>query len=154
LSDGVRVHLRPSRSLAAAVIVSHAAALGAVVFTLPTVAAMVAGAGVALSALEHLRQALHRTPLSVVGLEFGADAKVAVAGPAGEWSVATLKSVAVPAPWLAVATMRDSAGQRRAVVVLPDAIDPEAFRRLRVWLRWGTVAGRGGTGLVNDPTAR
>ena len=115
---------------------------------------MIAGAGVALSAVEHVRQALHRTPLAVVGLEFGADGKLAVAGPDGEWSDATLKSVAVPIRWLAVATMRDSAGRRRAVVVLPDAVDAEPFRRLRVWLRWATVTGPGGTGLANDPTGR
>jgi len=32
---------------------------------------------------------------------------------------------------------RDSTRATRAAVVVAGSVDPEAFRRLRVWLRWG-----------------
>lgn len=150
----MRVHLRPSRALATAIVVAHAAALGAAVLALPAVGAAVAAAGVALSAVAQLRLTLQWTPLAVAGFEFGTDGKVAIAGPAGDWCAATLRTVAVPAAWVAVATLRDLAGRRRALVVLPDAIDAEAFRRLRVWLRWGVPPVVGGTGVANIPTGQ
>ncbi len=146
------MRLRPSRTLAAAIVLAHLAALAAAVAALPGAAAAVVAAGVALSALGHLREALHRAPQAVAELELTADGRVAVAGPAGDWLTARLRSVAVPVPWLAVVTLRDALGQRRAAVVLPDALDREAFRRLRVWLRWGTAAGPAGADSTHEPT--
>ena len=144
--------LRPSWTLAAAIALAHLAALAAAVAALPGAAAAVVAAGVALSAIEHLRAALHRAPHAVAGLELTADGRVAVAGPSGDWLTARLRSAAVPVPWLAVVTLRDALGQRRAAVVLPDALDREAFRRLRVWLRWGPASEPAGAESTNDPT--
>jgi hypothetical protein len=131
--------------LAAAIALAHLAAAVAALVALPGPAAAVVGAGVALSAVVQLRAALQRAPEAVTGLELTADGGVAVAGPTGEWMAARLGTAAVPAPWLAIATLRDGAGRRRPVVVLPDALDREAFRRLRVWLRWAPVPGPTGT---------
>jgi len=131
--------------LAAAIVLAHLAAAAAALVALPAAAAAVVAAGIALSAFVQLRVALHRTPEAVTGLELSADGGVAVAGPADEWTAARLRSAAVPAPWLAVVTLRDGWGRRRTVVVLPDALDRDAFRRLRVWLRWAPVAGPAGT---------
>jgi toxin CptA len=152
LSTTLRVWLRPSRTLAAAIALAHLAALATAVAALPGAAAAVVAAGVALSAIGHLREALHRAPQAVTGLELSADGRVAVADPSGDWLTARVRSVAVPVPWLAVVTLRDALGQRRAAVVLPDALDREAFRRLRVWLRWGTAAGPAGADSTHDPT--
>ncbi|MGH8680309.1 MAG: protein YgfX [Burkholderiales bacterium] len=139
------MRLRPSRTLAAGITLAHLAAFAAAVVALPGAAAAVVAAGVTLSAIGHLRTALHRAPQAVAGLELTADGRVAVAGPSGDWLSARLRSAAVPVPWLAVVTLRDALGQRRAAVILPDALDREAFRRLRVRLRWATAAGpRGG----------
>jgi toxin CptA len=139
------MRLRPSRMLAAAIALAHLAAALAALVALPGPAAAVVAAGVALSTVVQLRGALQRAPESVAGLELGADGGIAVAGPSGEWTAAQLRTAAVPAAWLAVLILRDGAGRRRAAVVLPDALDREAFRRLRVWLRWGPVAGPAGT---------
>jgi toxin CptA len=152
LSTTLRVWLRPSWTLVAAIALAHLAALATAVAALPGAAAAVVAAGVALSAIGHLREALHRAPQAVTGLELSADGRVAVADPSGDWLTARLRSVAVPVPWLAVVTLRDALGQRRAAVVLPDALDREAFRRLRVWLRWGTAAGPAGADSTNDPS--
>jgi toxin CptA len=136
LNDRLRVQLGPSRWLAAAVAVAHAAALAAACVSLPAPAAALVAAGLALSAIEHVRRALQRSPLAVAGLELDAGGAAAVAGPGSDWSPARLLDAAVPVSWLAVVSLRDSLGRRRTAVVLPDALASEAFRRLRVWLRW------------------
>ena len=152
MNSTLRVWLRPSRTLAAAIALAHLAALAAAVVALPGGAAAVVAAGVVLSAIGHMRQALHRAPQAVAGLELTADGQAAVAGPSGDWSTARLRSAAVPVPWLAVVTLRDALGRRRSAVILPDALDRHAFRRLRIWLRWGAAAGPAGADSTNDPT--
>jgi len=151
LNDRLRVQLGPSRWLAATVIVAHAAALAAAVAGLPAPAALIVAAGLLASAIEHVRRALQHSPLAVAGLEFDAGGGVAIAGPATDWSPARLTDAAVPTPWLAVVRLRDALGRRRTALVLPDALAPESFRRLRVWLRWrpaGVMEERG----ANNPT--
>jgi toxin CptA len=147
LNPTLRVRLRPSRTLVAAIALAHLAAAAAAL-ALPGAAAAIVVAGAVVSAAWHLREALHRAPRAVAGLELGADGRVAVAGPAGDWSAARLRTAAVPASWLAVVTLQDARGRRRSAVVLPDALDRDAFRRLRVWLRWGA----GGTDAAYVPT--
>jgi len=153
LSDRLRVQLGPSRWLAAAVIVAHGAAITAAVVALPAPAAAIVAAGLAASAIEHVRRALQRSPLAVAGLELDAAGGVAVAGPADDWSPARLTDAAVPVPWLAVVRLRDALGQRRTAIVLPDTLAPEPFRRLRVWLRWRPADAMEDRG-ANNPTRR
>jgi hypothetical protein len=50
--------------------------------------------------------------------------------------------------------MRDALGRRRSAVVLPDSLDPDAFRRLRVWLRWRTPGDPPAADSAQDPTPR
>ena len=152
MSDRLRVQLGPSRWLAAAVVVAHAAALAAAATGLPAAAAAIVAAGLAVSAVEHLRRALLRSPLAIAGLELEAGGGAAVAGPAGDWSAARLLDAAVPAPWLAVVSLRDARGRRRTAVVLPDALPPDPFRRLRVWLRWRRADPAAEKRGANDPT--
>ena len=146
------MQLGPSRRLAAAVIVAHAAALAAAVAGLPAPAAAIVAAGLTASAVEHVRRALHRSPLAVAALELDVRGGAAVAGPGGDWSSARLLDAAVPLPWLAVVSLRDALGRRRTAVVLPDSLAPEPFRRLRVWLRWRPAEPAAGTGDANNPT--
>ncbi|MDT8363217.1 MAG: protein YgfX [Nitrosomonas sp.] len=41
------------------------------------------------------------------------------------------------APYLTVLSLKTNRiFRRRTVVILPDSVDPESFRQLRVWLRW------------------
>jgi hypothetical protein len=132
----LRVTLRPSRSLATAIAIAHGAAIAAALIGLPASAAAIVAAGLCLSAVHHLRLALHRSPLAIAGLEFKADGGIAVAGPAGDWNSANLRSAAAPVPWLVALTMRDALGRLRAVCVLPDGADADALRRMRVRLAW------------------
>jgi hypothetical protein len=152
LSDRLRVQLGPSRRLAATVIVAHVAALGAAVAGLPPPAAAIVAAGLAASAVEHVRRALLRSPVAVAALELDAAGGVVVAGPGGDWLPARLTSAAVPLPWLAVLSLRDALGRRRTAVVLPDSLAPEPFRRLRVWVRWRPPGPMAETGDANNPT--
>jgi toxin CptA len=136
LNESLRVQLRPSRALAIAIVVGHLLALAAAFVGLPPVAAGFATAGLALSLVHYSRWATHRGPSSVAALELWSDGRLAVAGPAGAWRPAALRHAAVPAGWLAILVARDDAGRSRSAVILPDALDAEPFRRLRVMLRW------------------
>ncbi len=153
MNDLLRVQLGPSRWLAATVVVVHGAALVGAVAALPAPAAVIVAAGLTVSAIEHVRRALQRSPLAIAGLELDTGGGVAIAGPASDWSPARLTDAVVPAPWLAVVRLRDALGRRRTAIVLPDTLAPEPFRRLRVWLRWrpaDAVEERG----ANSPTRR
>ena len=57
------------------------------------------------------------------------------------------------APWLTV--LHISLPERRgmySVIILPDSLDAQAFRQLRVWLRWGVqdVVSPGGLSTVGS----
>jgi len=136
LNERLRVEVHPSRWVAAAILASHGLAVAAAIISLPPVAALIVLGGLGLSVAYHVGLAMHRFPLAVTGLELSADGALAIQGPGGSWLTGRLSAAFVPAPWLAVLTLRDSLGRARVLVVLPDALDPEAFRRLRVWLRW------------------
>jgi hypothetical protein len=153
LNESLQVELRPSRALAAALGLGHLAALAAAVIGLPAPAAALVACGLGLSAAHHLRIATHRSGRAVAGLAFGADGGVALADPAGAWLPAKLRRCAAPTGWLAVVSARDQAGRLRTVVVLPDAADPDAFRRLRVWLRWRAESSAAGARDALDHAA-
>ena len=151
MNDSLRVQLRPSRTLAVALAVGHLLALVAAATGLPSAAASLVVLGLALSLYHHLRLAMHRSALAVAALTLSADGRFAVADPAGGWLPAELRHSAVPAAWLTVLAARDRTGRSRTAVILPDAVDPEAFRRLRVWLRWRmTSPARGREGANTD----
>ncbi|HSD44182.1 MAG TPA: protein YgfX [Burkholderiales bacterium] len=142
MSGSLRVQLKPSRVLAAAVALGHILALAGAATGLPPVAASVVALGLGLSAFHHLRLAMHRSALAVAGLEFSPAGHFALSNPAGVWLSAEMRRAAVPAGWLAVLAARDANGRSRFAVILPDSVEPEAFRRLRVWLRWRVAATR------------
>jgi hypothetical protein len=131
----LRVTLRVSPRLVAAVLISHAAALAATVTGLGPLPAAIVSAGILLSCVHQARVALQRSALSVIGLLLSPDGRCEIQSRDG-WIAATLRSAVVPADWLAALTLCDSAGRKRVLLILPDAIDAAAFRRLRVWLRW------------------
>jgi hypothetical protein len=150
LNDSLRVQLRPSRTLAAALAVGHVLALVAAATGLPSAAAC-SWPRLGLSLFHHLRLAMHRSALAVAGVALSADGRFALADPAGAWLPAELRHSAVPAAWLAVLAARDHTGRSRTAVILPDAADPEGFRRLRVWLRWRIASlADGREGAISD----
>jgi toxin CptA len=154
LNDTLRVRLQPSRVLALAVVAGHLAAAVGAAAGLPLAAAAVAGAGLAVSFLHYWRWATQRSPQSVAVLELAVDGRLAVAGPGPAWRPAALRYAAVPTWWLAILIARDSAGRSRSAVILPDALDPETFRRLRVALRWRAMPGRAAAPVAADDGSR
>jgi hypothetical protein len=139
----LRLELRPSRALAAALGLVHAAGAACVL--------AVAGAGAAGTALAVLLlalgwatirdRALLRGPGAVRALELDADAAAALdladgrrlAGRAGERRHVSRLWVTLP--------LRGA--PQRTLLVAADMLAPAAFRQLRLWALWGRVA-RGG----------
>lgn len=52
-----------------------------------------------------------------------------------------LKSGATVHPWLTVLRLQYEAHPLN-LIITPDSIDPDDFRRLRVWLKWRAIYGR------------
>jgi len=139
----VEITLRASRLLAACLIVLHAVVLVLTLVmpllwesVLPRPALVLA---LTASLAYHLAQhALRRLPGSVTGLNLALDGAFAIRR-GGDWLPAEVLGSSFVHPHLTVLSLRLE-GRRFAthVVLVPDALDAEAFRRLRVWLRWGT----------------
>jgi len=100
--------------------------------------------------------ALHgvrRHPDSVVELEWGRDAgrMLLSTRDGGLVAVRVLPSSFV-APYLAVINVkRDRAWFAMHVVIVPDCLAPDAFRRLRVWLRYRGQPDAEGAGGTRSP---
>lgn len=138
-SEALEVALAPSR-------LALAALLGAAMLTLAVLAAtplpqpprILLACGVVFATAESiLRVALLRGPFAVRALRIDRQGAIALQDVRGRWSKSgVLRPGAFVAPWLAVVRWRPAGGWvDRTVLVLPDMLADEPFRRLRVWLR-------------------
>ncbi|MHB1621159.1 MAG: protein YgfX [Sulfuricella sp.] len=74
---------------------------------------------------------------SLIGLRLDADCCCEFQTRAGVWHEAVLLGSSFVAPHLTVLNLKPAGGRRvKHMVILPDAVDAEDFRRLRVWLKW------------------
>lgn len=65
-----------------------------------------------------------------------------------EWRPVALLPGSIVNPWLSTIRYRSETGKRAGtLVLLPDSLAEDDFRRLRVWLKWKAVAR-----MSNDPT--
>ena len=98
----------------------------------------VAAAGLAVYWLVFVRRLpLLLTAGSVVAIEIGSDNKLSVQTNRGEWDECEVLGSTYVTPYLTVMNLRQSDGRAtRRIVILPDSISAEDFRKLRVWLRW------------------
>lgn len=134
-----RIALRPSYALATLLVLSHAGALMlAYAADLPLwcdIAATVAiGASLAWSVC---RSALRATAGSVNAIEIGADDVLSVATQRDGWSACDVADDTYVSALITLLNLKVREGGRRVSVVLtPDAVHADDFRRLRVWLRW------------------
>lgn len=83
------------------------------------------------------RDGLRRSPASLVALRLHADRRCEFRTRGGDWQEAELLGSSFVAPYLTVLNLRPL--DRRLVrhlVILPDALPSDDFRRLRVWLKW------------------
>ena len=75
-------------------------------------------------------------PRAPLGLRCHKDGKLEMKS-GGGWILLTLEAPPVLLPWLTVLRYRQSAEKLPdSLVITPDALPAEDFRRLRVWLRW------------------
>lgn len=136
----IRVDLKPSRRLGAALVAAHgAAALTLLPLALPAWAKVLIALCIAASLCHALwRHAWLRSAASVTAIEVreGAGAGVEMRG--GECHEARVLGTTYVSAALCVVNLR-IAGRllARHAVVVSDNVDAESFRRLRVWLRWG-----------------
>ena len=145
MAPRVRVALVPSRILAAVLIMAHLVALAVVVVvTLPLWVKLLAGAAIAASCAGSIcHTAFLRTARAIVELEAGEGGRVSYRGGNGIWCEARLLGSSFVTPWLTVLNLRpEGARLARHVIIMPDNVDADAFRRLRVLLRWSRPASR------------
>jgi toxin CptA len=148
------VRFRPSIRLAAMLSFAHASATGLLwPLILPAAAKLAGSAILAASLVFYLkRNALLRSPDSVIGLELSHKMACTLETQNGERIMCAVLGSSFVAPYLTVLELQplkldayagSPANQKpwrkcfsRSVVILPDGVDPEEFRQLRVLLRW------------------
>lgn len=134
------IALRPSRRLALAFAAAHLAAAGAVVATgLPLWLTLAIGSALlGHGTITVARAALLRGRRAVVAFEAGRAETLPFRTRDGVWHEGRLLGSSYVAPYLTVLNISET-GKWRVfhVLIVPDAVDAEDFRRLRVWLRWG-----------------
>ena len=135
----LRIEIRRSRWLLLLLGLAHAAALAlAISAGLPAWAKLMMVALVSVSGIHsialHALQALSR---STCALEISDDCAVQARDGGGEWWNAQLLPSTFVTPWLTILNLHiDGKRLPRHVILLPDRVDADQFRRLRVWLRW------------------
>ena len=132
------LELKPSRTLFRILTLMHLGAAGMLFatslpgWTTACVLVLVLGSYMSLVA----RHALLRVPGSVRWLRWDKGNHWRVCALNGNEYSASLRPDSFVSPWLTVLLLRpESGGRLRNVVLLPDMLDAEAFRHLRVRLR-------------------
>ncbi len=132
--------LRPSRYLAAVLVVVHGSAL-AVLFplTLPVWAKAALAIVILFSLAYHLRRdALLSSRIAVMALLLEEEQAVLTLRGGDQLAGQVLRNTLVT-PFLTVLNVRPQGARlARSVVILPDSMDAETFRQLRVRLKWGS----------------
>jgi len=135
----LNVSLKASRVLAVLLVAMHV--LGIVLlWSLPLALWLKAAATPVLlaSLVFYLRRdALRSFARSVAALSLNSECGCSIQSVRGEWLETRLLSSSFVSPYLTVLNLRPHGSWgARHVVIFPDAIDPEAFRQLRVLLKW------------------
>ena len=139
------LHLRPSFRLASMLSLAHLSA-GALLWPLmlPIAVKLAAIAALAFSLAIYLRHyALRTSPGSITSLALADDMTCTLQTRRGQRIPCALLGSSFVATYLTVLELKPQAPAKwwhklgaYSVVILPDAIDSEEFRRLRVLLRW------------------
>lgn len=135
----LRLSLKASRYLATGLTLGHLAAIGCVaIVPLPLWLKLLLSVILAASLIQSLtREAWRIRSSSIVELQCEREGGVLIKTRSGkEWAAYVLGSSFV-ASYLTIVLLKPAASRRvRAVLILPDAAEPELFRQLRVWLKW------------------
>ena len=132
--------LQPSRYLAVILIAAHGIALAALFpLALPVWAKVALAPLILFSLMYHLRRdAWLSAPSASVELALEGD-RVVLATRGGEQLAGQILRDSLVTPFLTILNILPQ-GVRlaRSVVILPDSLDAESFRQLRVCLKWGS----------------
>lgn len=145
----IRLDFKPSKRLAA--ILAIAAAIACFALAVLSIALWIKLAAMTVAVLAtayHVLHALQRTPRSCIALVLDSKGEWQLTMRDGSRYAATILPSSFVTPYLTILNCRLTgrwlryAWQRYPwhhyhLVILPDAVDAESFRRLRVWLRWG-----------------
>ncbi len=132
----LRFPLQSSRILAVLLALLHLFALFSAAVSLEGWPLILVEAGVCLSALGTIGDALQRWPDSALELELHEDGSAAWRDRRGQWHEGKLRNSNYVSSWLLIVALAVPGAPRRPLVLLPDAGSPEDLRKLRVWLRW------------------
>jgi toxin CptA len=136
----IRLVLRPSYRLAAILAVAGLTAciIIACMPMLLSVKITICVPVVIFTAFFIVREALLCLPRSLIAVNLDSKGEMTVVNGTGvEMAVAILPDSFVSA-YLTVLNLKPVAGAcRRSLILTTDRVDREAFRQLRVWLRWG-----------------
>ncbi len=125
--------------MAAILVIAHGAAIAVIALvSLPLWVQLIAIAALAGSFAFEIRQTvLLRAPDAVVALEIAADDTLSVHTRRGNWIKCEVQGRTYVTYFLTILNLKEQGGGRaKRAVILPDSIDAEDFRKLRVWLRW------------------
>ena len=133
------ISLRPSRILAATLVLAHGAAIAMIVMAgmAPWLDALAIAALVASLVFSVRQSALLRATDAVIGLEITSDDKFSIQTRRGGWIECEVLGSTYVISFLAILNLkRTDSGKITHAVILPDSLDAGEFRKLRVWLRW------------------
>lgn len=136
----LRFPLQSSRILAVLLAFLHLFALFSAAVSLEGWPLILVEAGVCLSAVGAIGEALQRWPGSALELELHEDGSAAWRDRRGIWHEGKLCNSSYVSSWLLIVALAVPGAPRRPLVLLADAAAPEDLRKLRVWLRWRTVS--------------
>jgi hypothetical protein len=130
----LRLDLKPSRLLAGGLVLVHGLALAAAWVSLSGWARYLLWLAILVSLSNALVQMLRRQALL---LELHEDGRASWRSPGGTWHEVRMGKVHFVSGVLVVLDLQSvGPGRGKRVVLMPDSMSPEEFRRLRVWLRW------------------
>lgn len=140
----LRMELGRSRWLAGLLAGIHLGAFFLLMTLVPPLWVIALSAAILIASAAHaiLLHAWQRLPRSVTGLEISDDCKLMLRDANGGWREAALLPSSFVTPYLTILNFRHADERRaRSVVILPDRVQPDLFRRLRVLLRWRCRSG-------------
>lgn len=139
MAPPLNLSLRPSYYLATALVLAHTAAATAVAAVdFPPWLAIGLWCAIGASCVSTVyRFALLKSAHSIIGIELREGADAVFAERSGHSGKARVLGSTFVAPYLTVLNLKEEeAGGARHALILPDSLDAEEFRRLRVRLRW------------------
>ena len=137
MSGALRLELRPSAALAALIVLAHGAAAIATYVALPgAMAALLAAMLLILGLAAAWSRALLRNPGSIRALEIGA-AQPVVELATGERFTAEVAPRHYVSRFLVILPLVSPF--RRTLLVTGDMLEPDEFRRLRIWTLWNRL---------------